>query len=198
MPTLACVLGAERLVSYDDPALRHRQPLGVDSAQVVSVRIASSAERPQRGHLIAVVERQSGDGLTGTRHLRTESLAHPRHTNPRILPSPVSRAARTPPRRAAARRAAPSPSARCESIVREQWIRTSRMDSAREKEGGEKEGGRLRWGHGVATDECDPGRAAADAARAARSRRPQPRCAPTASAARHPRRPIRPRRQHRR
>ena len=67
---------AQRLVPHDDPALGHRQPVGVDRAEVVRVRIAAGAERTERRHLVAVVVGERRHGLAGAADLGAESLAH--------------------------------------------------------------------------------------------------------------------------
>jgi len=63
-------------VSNDDPSARHGEALGVDRAEVVRVRVVGAPQGPDRGHLVAIVVRQRRHGLTGARHLGTQSLAH--------------------------------------------------------------------------------------------------------------------------
>lgn len=63
---------AHHLVTDDHPPRGHRQPLGMQRAQIVRVRITTGTERADRGHLITVVERECCDGLARTGHFRAE------------------------------------------------------------------------------------------------------------------------------
>lgn len=67
---------AEELVFEHGPPLRHGEPVGVLSAEVVRVRIVSGTERAECGHLLVVVEGQRRDGVAIARHLRADSFDH--------------------------------------------------------------------------------------------------------------------------
>lgn len=73
----------------------------MDGAEIVCVRIVGAPQWSDRGHLIAVVVRQRRHGLTGARHLGTQSLAHCPERSPG-LPHARDATPRTAERRAAA------------------------------------------------------------------------------------------------
>ncbi len=67
---------AEGLVAQDHPSLGNRQPVGVQCAEVVRVRIVAGPERPEGGHPSLVVERERRHRLPATGNLRADSFTH--------------------------------------------------------------------------------------------------------------------------
>ena len=57
---------------HDEPAGGNREPLRVQCAQVVRVRVPARTERAECRHLIAVVEGERGDRLARAGHLGAE------------------------------------------------------------------------------------------------------------------------------
>lgn len=66
----------EGVVAEYGPPNGHGEAVGVLRAEVVGMRIVAGTERPERGHLVVVVERQGRDRLAIARDLRADSFTH--------------------------------------------------------------------------------------------------------------------------